>query len=151
MMRPLSIAALVLVTSCSTQSADTATGNFCSRITDAAVRSAIDPDCTTLKKIIASVEAQGFSTPQTNVQVSVLVHSMIGRLLGGLPGECVIHQLDQLLPPEDQTTLIDVLPPASGGFRTTPIPPVSDDRGRALVSSLLRAAPEIRTACTKAT
>ena len=127
----------MLVTSCSTQPTATATGNFCGRITDAAIRSAIDPDCTTLKKTIASLEAQGFSTPQTNVQVSVLVQSMIGRLLGGLPGDCVIHQLDQLLPPEDQTTLIDVLPPASGGFRATPMPPVSDDRGRSLVSSLV--------------
>jgi hypothetical protein len=151
MMRPLSVAALVLVTSCSTQPTATATGNFCSRITDAAVRSAIAPDCTTLEKTISNLEAHGFSTPQTNVQVSILVQSIIGRmLLEGLPGECVIDQLDQL-PPEDQTTLIDVLPPASGGFGTTPMAPISDDRGRSLVSSLVHSVPDIRASCTKGT
>jgi hypothetical protein len=145
MMRPLNIAALVLVTSCSTQPTATATGNFCNSITDAAVRSAIDPDCVTLTEIIANVEAQGFSHPQTNLQVYVLVQSIIGRMLGGLPGECVIHQLDRLLPPEDQTTLIDVLPP------TTLMAPVSDDRGRSLVSSLVHSVPDIQASCTKST
>jgi hypothetical protein len=147
MMRPLSIAAFVLLAACATQPAATAQGDFCEKITDAAVRSAIDPDCTALQKIIASVEARGFSAPQTNVQVSVLVHSMIGRLLGGLPGQCVIDQLEQL-PPEDQATLIDVLPPATGA---TTMPPVSDDRGRSLVSSLVHSVPDIRASCSKST
>ena len=141
---PLYLTAVLLTASCATQPAVTAKTNFCGAITDASVRSAIDPDCAALQRSIANTEAQGLSTPETNVQVSVLVLNIIGRTLHGLSIECIGQQLDERLPAGDRATFVDVLPPAPGA---TPMPPVSDDRGRSLVSSLVRTIPDIQAAC----
>jgi len=51
---------------------------------------------------------------------------------------------------DDEETLITISPPPGGGFRTSPMPPVSDERAQALIVSLVRVMPAVKEGCQKA-
>ena len=92
---------------CVGQQPDRPSADFCSTLTPS-LQSAIAPDCTTLRASVANRTAQGLDTPSTSGQLFILVQSMIGRQLHGLPGACVNSELSRRMSADDQTVLVAV-------------------------------------------